>query len=81
MNVYDYENTAEYNRQQIHAELKQIRLAHSARHTQAYHPHRFARLMVNFANWMIATGKQLRNRYEIPVPHCNQTISSKNFAH
>jgi hypothetical protein len=35
--------------------------------------------MFSFANWMIATGKQLRKRYEIPVSNGNQA-QSKRFA-
>jgi hypothetical protein len=36
--------------------------------------------MFNFANWMIATGKRLRKRYEIPAANCGPT-HSKHFAH
>jgi hypothetical protein len=80
MNVYDYENTAEYNRQQIHDEIKQIRFEQTALKFRPYKPGRFTRLMFNFANWMIVTGKQLRTRYEIPVANCNQ-VKPKSFAH
>jgi hypothetical protein len=31
--------------------------------------------MFNIANWMIATGRQLRKRYEIPAVDCNQSPS------
>jgi hypothetical protein len=36
--------------------------------------------MYNFANWMIATGKQLRKRYEIPTVDCSKT-RTESFAH
>ncbi|RIK30467.1 MAG: hypothetical protein DCC56_09085 [Anaerolineae bacterium] len=81
MNSYQDEMTAEYNRQRIIAEMKQIRLEHIALGARAYQPGRFARLMFAFANWMIATGKQLRKRYEIPSAKCNQVASTKRFAH
>ena len=80
MNIFDYENTAEYNRQQTHNEIKQIRFEKTAVSARPYQPGRFTRVMFNFANWMITTGKQLRNRYEIPVSKSNQA-SSKRFAH
>jgi len=80
MNVFDYEKTAEYNRQRTIDEITQIRLAQTATKVRVYKPGRFTHLMFNFANWMITTGKQLRKRYEIPVPNCNQ-VSNKNFAH
>jgi len=31
--------------------------------------------MFRFANWMIAAGKQLRERYEVPSVDCSQTPS------
>jgi hypothetical protein len=80
MNIYDYENTAAYNRQQIQDDIKLIQFEKTALKARAYTPGRFTRLMFNFANWMIATGKQLRVRYEIPVANCNQ-VKPKSFAH
>jgi hypothetical protein len=80
VNYFDYENTAEFNRQRIHTELNQIRLEEFALKSRVYQPGTFTHLMFNFANWMIATGKQLRKRYEIPTP--NHTHNhSKRFAH
>jgi len=80
MNYFQNELTAEYNRQRISEELKQIRLEQFAIKSRSYKPHRFERTMFNFANWMIATGKQLRKRYEVPVTNCNNT-QTKGLAH
>jgi len=80
MNYFQDEKTAEYNRQRISAELKQIRLEQFALKSRVYRPGRFGRTMFNFANWMIATGKQLRRRYEVPAPNC-KNAPSKGFAH
>ena len=80
MNHFQNEQTAEYNRQRISEELKQIRLEQFALKSRPYKPGRFERTMFNFANWMIATGKQLRKRYEVPVANCNN-IQTKGLAH
>ncbi len=80
MNHFQNELTAEYNRQRISEELQQIRLEQFAIKSRPYKIGRFERTMFNFANWMIATGKQLRKRYEVPVTHCNNT-QTKGFAH
>ena len=79
MNYFQDELTAEYNQQKIQNELKQIRLEQFAIKSRSYKPSRFERTMFNFANWMIATGKQLRKRYEVPAINCNP--SPKGFAH
>jgi hypothetical protein len=80
MNFFQDEQTAAYNRQRIAETFQQIRLEQLALKSRVYQPGRFERMMFNFANWMIATGKQLRNRYEIPVTDCN-SASSKRYAH
>ena len=79
MNPYQDELTAEYNRQRIIEEVNLIRLEKQARKSRIYRPGIFERMMFNFANWMISTGKQLRKRYEIPQVNCNP--SPKSFAH
>ncbi len=80
MNHYQDEMTAQYNRQRIHDELEQMRLEQFALKSRVYTPGRFGRAMFSFANWMIATGKRLRKRYEIPTaPH--KQPRSKGFAH
>ena len=80
MNHWQDEIHAEYNRQRILDEVKQIRLEKLARTSRVYHPGMVARTMFSFANWMISTGKQLRKRYEVPQANCNQP-TSKGFAH
>jgi hypothetical protein len=67
MNYFQDEQTAAYNRERIHEAFYQIRLEELALKSRVYRPGRFERLMFNLANWMIATGKQLRKRYEIPI--------------
>ena len=80
MNNFRDEQTAAYYRQRIQEEIKQIRLVQIALKSRPYKPGRFERIMFNFANWMISTGKQLRKRYEIPTANCNNP-PSKGFAH
>ena len=80
MNRYQDELNAEYHRKQIVDEFKQIRLEQRALKTRPYRPGRYEQTMFNFANWMIATGKQLRKRYEVPAANCNNS-PSKGFAH
>jgi hypothetical protein len=80
MNYFQDEQTAEYNRQKIAEAFHQIRLEQLALKSRVYQPGRFERMMFNFANWMISTGKQLRKRYEIPTANSHQT-QSKRFAH
>ena len=80
MNLYQDEMTAEYNRQRIVSDIEQIQRERLALRSQTYKPGRFERLMFNFANWMIVTGKGLRKRYEIPAANCGQA-PSKGFAH
>lgn len=80
MNIFLDEQTAEYNRQRILYEVKQIQLEKLALASQIYRPSIFERTMFRLANWMIATGKYLRKRYEIPQVNSNHTHSS-NLAH
>jgi hypothetical protein len=79
MNYFQHEQTAAYNRQRIAEEFRQIRLEQLALKSRVYQPGRFERMMFNFANWMIATGKQLRKRYEIPTANCTH-VQPKGFA-
>ena len=78
MNYFQDEHTAAYNRQRIAEEFHQMQLERSALQSRVYQPGRFGRMMLNFANWMISTGKRLRKRYEIP--DCTPA-PSKRFAH
>ncbi|MGE5463390.1 MAG: hypothetical protein ACM3PS_08540 [Syntrophothermus sp.] len=72
MNHWHNEFMAEYQRQRILEEGKQIHLEKVINHPLAYRSSLFGRTMFNLANWMISTGSQLRRRYEVPVTHCNQ---------
>ncbi len=80
MNNWHNEFMAEYHRRGILEEAEQIRLERIALEARVYHPGFYTRTMYNFANWMIATGKQLRKRYEIPAVDCSET-RTKSFAH
>jgi len=79
MNNWQNEYMAEYRRQELIKESEQIRLEKLALRFRVYHPGLFTRTMFNFANWMIATGKQLRKRYENPAVTCNKA-QSNSFA-
>ena len=80
MHSWHDEFMAEYHRQDILQQAEQIRLERIALRSRVYHPRLFARTMFNFANWMIATGKQLRKRYEIPTVECSHEPTG-SFAH
>ncbi len=73
MNNWHPEFMAEFHRQEILMEAEHIRLEKIALQVRSYRPRLFERTMFNFANWMIATGKQLRKRYEVPTVQCNKT--------
>ena len=79
MNHWTDEFMAEYHRQEILQEVDHIRLEGIAVKARLYRPGLFERTMFNFANWMIATGKHLRKRYEIPTVECNPT-ATEGFA-
>ncbi|MBI5294560.1 MAG: hypothetical protein HY869_03715 [Chloroflexi bacterium] len=64
----NFEYVVELHRREI------LREAEQAQRT-GIHPSLFTRAMVDLANWMIATGKQLRRRYEIPA------AARSSFAH
>jgi hypothetical protein len=80
MNPWQIDLMAEHQRRQILEAKEQIRLEDLARRARGYRPGIFERSMFNFANWMIATGKQLRKRYEIPAVNCSHT-STESYAH
>ena len=60
-------------------EIKQMRAARLAFKSFVNHPSLFKRTIFRFANWMISTGKQLRQRFEVPAEPCNNTPTG-NFA-
>lgn len=76
MNNWNNEYMAEYHRQEILAQMDQIRLEKLAVRSRVYRPGLFERTMFNFANWMISKGKQLRKRYEIPTMDCSKSPTS-----
>jgi elongation factor P hydroxylase len=80
MNNWHNEFMAEYHRRGILEEAEQIRLEQSALKSRVYRPGFYARSMFNVANWMIATGKQLRRRYEVPSVDCSKKPTG-SFAH
>ena len=80
MNHWQNEFMAEVRRQEILSEAEQIHLEKIGIQARVYRPRFFERSMFNFANWMIATGKQLRKRYEVPAVNCNHG-STESFAH
>lgn len=67
----NFEYIVELHRQEILKEAVQARLEEA----RLYRPGVFAHAMYALANWMIATGKQLRRRYEIPA------AARSSFAH
>lgn len=71
---------AEEHRQQILEEVQNIRLETIAIQARIYHPGWFERTMFHFANWMIAAGKRLRKRYEVPAVCCSHS-HKESFAH
>jgi len=72
MNNWHNEFMAEYRRQELLEEAEHIRLERIALKSRVYRPRFVERVMFNFANWMISTGKQLRKRYEVPAVHCSK---------
>ena len=76
-----FEIVVEMHRRDILNEMKHIRLEEEAeRSAHLYRPGWFARVMFDFANWMIATGRQIRRRYEVPAVACNPPTRG-SFAH
>jgi len=80
MNHWQNEFMAEVRRQEILGEAEQIHLEKIGIEARLYRPGIFERSMFNFANWMIATGKQLRKRYEVPAVNCSHS-STESYAH
>ena len=79
MNFYQDELTAQYNRQRVEEEFKQIHIEQRISRSHAYRPGAFTHIMHSVASWMIKTGKELHTRYEISTPH-HHTAPSSSFA-
>ena len=71
MNNWHNEFMAEYRRQELLQEAKQIHREKLALESGVRCPTRFERMMITFANWMISRGKQLRKRYEAATVKCS----------
>jgi len=76
----NFEYLVELRRKEILDETKQARLEKASLSLAPYRPGLFAHAMFDLANWMIATGKQLRRRYEVPTVSCNHSTHG-SFAH
>jgi hypothetical protein len=76
VNHYQDELTAKYNREKIREDFTLIHIEQRAIKGRVYRPGLFTRTMHSFSIWMISTGKNLHQRYEIPSLHCSQTPSS-----
>ncbi len=66
MNNWQNDFLAEDHRQCILKEVEHIRLEKLALQSQ-HRPPFFARAMAGFGSWMMSTGKQLHERYEVPT--------------
>lgn len=80
MNNWQDDFMAEYRRRELLEQAEQIRLEKVGIQSRVYRAGLFERSMFSFAIWMIATGKQLRKRYEVPVINCD-TSPAEGFAH
>lgn len=65
MNNWSYEFTAEYHRQRILEEVNQIRLEKLAEKSGRVRLVVFGQILLHLGDWMISTGKKLRQHYEI----------------
>ena len=73
MNNWINEYMAEFHRQDLIKEVEQIQREKLGISSRVYHPKLFARTMFNLGSWLIARGKQLRRRYEVPTAACNNS--------
>jgi hypothetical protein len=64
------EAMAELHRREIQREMRRIYIGERALSRRVYRPGWFAVRMFGLANWMIATGKNMRRRYESPALGC-----------
>jgi len=66
MNYHQEELTATYNRERVREVFNQIHLEQNMANLITHRPSLFTMTMHSFAVWMISTGKELNERYEIP---------------
>lgn len=71
MNNWQIEYIAEYNRQRVMEEVKQIRLENRAREARGNYASRAQQILLAFTNWMISKSKQLQKHYEATTANCD----------
>ena len=67
MNYHQDELTAKFNRERVREDFTQIHLERKTAESRTYRPGLFTLTMHSFAVWMISTGKELHERYEMPA--------------
>ena len=70
MNHWHMEMMAELHRRELEHEMEGIYIVEQVLARRAHRPGWFAVRMYSLANWMIATGKNMRRRYEAPASGC-----------
>jgi hypothetical protein len=79
MNHWHTEFIAEYHRQELIDEMKQIQLEELALQGKPYRPGRFQRIMQGLGAWLVAVGEDLMCRYQAPAADCAQP-SQRSYA-
>ncbi len=72
MNYTQFEILADLNRQRIHEQFAELRLQEQAISRDADRVDLFSSAMYRLANWMVAAGTSLRQRYEKSCLECPQ---------
>ena len=72
MNYTHLEIMAELNRQRIHDEIADIRIQEEATLHDSNRVDLFSSALFRLANWMVAAGTTLRQRYEKACLECPQ---------
>jgi len=76
MNYYQDELTAKYNRNKVREDFNQIHIETYIAQSRVRKPSLYTRTMHSFSSWMISTGKELHERYELPAAHCHHSPTS-----
>jgi len=79
MNFNQDELTAKYNRQKVREEFDLIKIEQKVPRAHINRPTLLSRAMHDLSVWMIAKGKELHDRNEIPNAHCHKP--ARSFAH
>jgi len=77
MNHWQIEIESKLHRDELENQMKAIRLEEQALRSKAHQPAWYERSLYRLANWMIATGKQLRRRYEKSDSNSRDLSSSR----